>query len=55
MSSLAAYLSAPPGGVDMTNLDYKEDKPMFYKYGVSKAGNLCIGRHMRSCIKKMAL
>ena len=39
VSSSAAYLAAPEGGVDMTNLDYKEEKPMFYKYGMSKAGN----------------
>ena len=39
VSSSAADLVSPPGGIDMDNLDYKVDKPQMGKYGVSKAGN----------------
>jgi NAD(P)-dependent dehydrogenase (short-subunit alcohol dehydrogenase family) len=39
-SSSAAVTVAPKGGVLMDNLDYKNDKPAFHKYGVSKAGNV---------------
>ncbi|KAI0480980.1 hypothetical protein GGR56DRAFT_628401 [Xylariaceae sp. FL0804] len=40
VSSSAAEVMSPAGGVDMDNLDYKK-KDLFYpqKYGVSKAGN----------------
>jgi NAD(P)-dependent dehydrogenase (short-subunit alcohol dehydrogenase family) len=40
VSSSAADSLSPPNGVDMNNLDYKEDKPAFHKYAVSKAGNI---------------
>jgi retinol dehydrogenase 12 len=38
VSSSAAELGSPIGGVDMGNLDYKMDKNTHYKYAVSKAG-----------------
>lgn len=41
VSSLAAQLNAPAGGVDMNNLDYKKkDVNQMTKYGISKAGNV---------------
>jgi NAD(P)-dependent dehydrogenase (short-subunit alcohol dehydrogenase family) len=40
VSSSAAELTAPRGGVDIANLDYKSDKAAWHKYGVSKAGNV---------------
>ena len=43
VSSSAAELSSPKGGVDMNNLDYKVDKMSWAKYGVSKAGNVLHG------------
>ncbi|KAK9491881.1 putative oxidoreductase [Lipomyces doorenjongii] len=39
-SSAAESFSPKCGGVDMDNLDYKEDKSAWHKYGVSKAGNI---------------
>ena len=39
-SSNAAELFAPKGGVVLGNLDYGEEKGQWYKYGVSKAGNV---------------
>ena len=39
-SSAAEFMSPKPGGVDMKNLDYKKDQSAWYKYGVSKAGNV---------------
>jgi retinol dehydrogenase 12 len=39
VSSSAAALTSPKNGVEMDNLDYKKDKPVWHKYGVSKAGN----------------
>ena len=40
-SSNAAELFAPKNGVEMGNLDYKrEEKGAWFKYGVSKAGNV---------------
>ncbi|KAK0516923.1 hypothetical protein JMJ35_000078 [Cladonia borealis] len=39
-SSNAAELFAPKGGVVLGNLDYGEEKGHWYKYGVSKAGNV---------------
>ncbi|KAH9203542.1 hypothetical protein DL95DRAFT_529610 [Leptodontidium sp. 2 PMI_412] len=38
-SSSAAETFSPANGVDMANLDYKNDKSSLHKYGVSKAGN----------------
>ncbi|EMD96764.1 hypothetical protein COCC4DRAFT_172220 [Bipolaris maydis ATCC 48331] len=38
-SSIVANMFAPPGGVDMQNLDYKKDKSAQHKYAVSKGGN----------------
>lgn len=40
VASSAADRFPPEGGVDMSNLDYKNDKGAWYKYGVSKAGNI---------------
>ena len=40
VSSSAAEMSSPKGGVDLGNLDYKVDKGIWVKYGVSKAGNV---------------
>lgn len=40
VSSSAAEMIAPVGGVDMSNLDYKKDLSGWMKYGVSKAGNI---------------
>lgn len=40
VSSSAAALIAPKGGVDMSNLEYKVDKNVNYKYGMSKGGNV---------------
>ncbi|KUI72611.1 hypothetical protein VM1G_08568 [Cytospora mali] len=42
-SSAAEALQAPQGGVDMSNLDYHDDKSPFDKYCVSKAGNYLQG------------
>ena len=39
VSSSAAFLGSPKGGVDLNNLDYKTDKSAGEKYSVSKAGN----------------
>jgi retinol dehydrogenase 12 len=39
VSSSAAELSSPKNGVDMDNLDYKVDKNVWHKYGVSKASS----------------
>ncbi|KAF2821679.1 NAD(P)-binding protein [Ophiobolus disseminans] len=40
VSSSAADMMAPKGGVDMSNLAYKTDKPSWTKYAVSKGGNV---------------
>jgi retinol dehydrogenase-12 len=40
VSSMAAPLGAPAGGVDMGNLEYKVDKDKGHKYAVSKGGNV---------------
>ncbi|KAI0876702.1 retinol dehydrogenase 12 [Hypoxylon argillaceum] len=39
LSSSMVQLLAPPGGVDMGNLDYKTEKGAMHKYAVSKAAN----------------
>jgi len=39
VSSTVAELMSPKNGVEMDNLDYKKDKPVWHKYGVSKASN----------------
>ena len=39
-SSNAAEIFAPKNGVVMENLDYREDRGAWHKYGVSKAGNV---------------
>ena len=39
-SSNAAEIFAPKNGVEMGNLDYREEKGAWHKYGVSKAGNV---------------
>lgn len=40
VSSSAAEGFAPTGGIDMNNLDYKVDKSAWFKYGISKTGNI---------------
>jgi len=40
VSSSAAELLAPPGGLDVDNLDYKHEKLFPHIYGVSKAGSV---------------
>ena len=40
VSSSAAEMVAPVGGVDMGDLDYKKDSSGWMKYAVSKAGNI---------------
>lgn len=40
VSSSAAEAFSPKNGVDIDNLDYKQPKDTYHKYGVSKAGNL---------------
>jgi retinol dehydrogenase-12 len=40
VSSSAAEMIAPVGGVDMNNLDYKKELSGWMKYGVSKGGNI---------------
>lgn len=40
VSSSGAEVLAPKGGVEMTNLDYKQDRNAWFKYGTSKAGNV---------------
>lgn len=40
VSSSAAEMIAPVGGVDVNNLDYKKDLSGWMKYGVSKGGNI---------------
>lgn len=42
-SSAAELISHSPGGVDMNNLDYHNDKSTNLKYGISKAGNFLQG------------
>lgn len=44
VSSSAAKNFAPQGGVDMGNLDYKNDQSDWHKYGVSKAANILQGK-----------
>jgi retinol dehydrogenase 12 len=39
LSSSMVQTFAPIGGVDMNNLDYKDDKHAMHKYAVSKAAN----------------
>jgi NAD(P)-dependent dehydrogenase (short-subunit alcohol dehydrogenase family) len=39
VSSIIAELLSPKNGIEMDNLDYKTDKQVLHKYGVSKAGN----------------
>lgn len=40
VSSSSAEVSSPKGGVELNNLDYKVDKGPWFKYGISKAGNV---------------
>ena len=44
LSSSAAEGLAPKGAIDMTKLDYKKDESAWFKYGVSKAGNILYGK-----------
>ncbi|KAH6673463.1 hypothetical protein B0J14DRAFT_481810 [Halenospora varia] len=44
VASSAAEGLSPTNGVDMDNLDYKNDKSPTHKYGVSKAGNILHAR-----------
>jgi NAD(P)-dependent dehydrogenase (short-subunit alcohol dehydrogenase family) len=52
VSSSAAHVGSPTGGVDMQNLDYKSDKYSFQKYAVSKAGNVLHALEMRRQFEK---
>lgn len=40
VSSSGTEVYSPKGGVDMDNLDYKNEKNVWWKYGTSKAGNV---------------
>ena len=40
VSSSGAELLSPKGGVEISNLDYHDDKSNWAKYGISKAGNV---------------
>ncbi|KAH7356353.1 hypothetical protein BKA66DRAFT_473705 [Pyrenochaeta sp. MPI-SDFR-AT-0127] len=40
VSSSAAHIVSPKGGVNMENVDYKVDKSQQLKYGISKGGNV---------------
>ncbi|KAI4646611.1 hypothetical protein J4E93_004832 [Alternaria ventricosa] len=40
VSSIASQMSAPPGGVDMSNLEYTKNVNNWTKYGMSKGGNV---------------
>lgn len=40
VSSSAAEHFSPHGGIDFDNLDYQKDKTPWFKYGMSKAGNV---------------
>ena len=40
VSSSAAELVSPKGGLNMNNLDYKKDRSPPTKYAISKAGNV---------------
>ncbi|KAH6678721.1 hypothetical protein B0J14DRAFT_329303 [Halenospora varia] len=60
VSSSAAERFSPEGGVEMGNLDYKNDRSAWHKYGVSKAGNILhckefARRHTREGIVSVAL
>lgn len=46
VSSSAAELTSPKGGLDLDNLDYKVEIGPWLKYGVSKAGNLFHGSEL---------
>jgi retinol dehydrogenase 12 len=39
LSSSAADMVSPKGGVDMSNVTYQIDKSAWHKYSASKAGN----------------
>lgn len=47
VSSSAAQLFSPKGGLDMNNLDYKVDQPRQAKYAISKVGNILHALEMR--------
>ena len=40
VSSIASQMSAPTGGVDMSNLEYTKNVNNWTKYGMSKGGNV---------------
>lgn len=40
VSSSMAEASSPKGGIDVGNLNYQVDKAAWFKYGMSKAGNI---------------
>lgn len=44
VSSSAAELFSPPGGIDMDNLDYKKDKSAEAKYAMSKGGMIVLAQ-----------
>ena len=52
VSSSAADVGSPTGGVDLDNLDYHKDKFAFQKYAVSKGGNVLHALEMRRLYEK---
>lgn len=44
VASSAAERFSPVGGVELDNLDYKEEKGVWHKYATSKAGNILHGK-----------
>lgn len=55
VSSSAAHIFSPTGGVDMSNLDYKVDKTKEAKYAISKAGNVLHALEMRERYGKQGI
>lgn len=52
VSSSAAHMAAPKGGVDLENLDYRHGKLAFQKYAVSKGGNVLHALETRRLYEK---
>ena len=47
-SSSIAEAGSPKNGIDMDNLNYAVDKPIWHKYSVSKAGNILHSKEFAS-------
>ena len=45
-SSIGAEFFSPKKGVNLDNMDYKNDQSRWHKYGVSKAGNIFHGQEL---------